>query len=292
MSYYLNYLEHYKNLNLHLSQICDWIKRNQADSIYHNLNNAEKEILNIKPLLTDIQSIDNASFEATLKNIVRQKAKILDAYEVWFSEAEFIGDKQAFEAPDVIVLLGASHRAMNIRLVESLPLLKRHTDSVVVFSGGGFLPVESEADYMHKEAIKAGLKNTMLTEKTSMDTIGNALFTKFELKKNGLLERANRILIITSRFHTLRAYYYFKNILNNQNDRAVAVYGVQTTCTKLQSIIAHELQSEYEAQKKLDLFNSQRINPVDDQAILLKLFFKHKLYENRYDILNHYLALS
>ena len=145
---------------------------------------------------------------------------------------------------------------------------------------------------MYKKAIKAGLKNTMLTEKTSMDTIGNALFTKFELKKIGLLERANRILIITSRFHTLRAYYYFKNILNNQNNRAVAVHGVQTNCTQLQSIIAHELQSEYEVQKKLDLFNSQRINPVDDQAILLKLFFNHKLYKNRYDILNHYLALS
>lgn len=289
MSYYQRYLAHYQNLNLHISQILEWVKSNRIDPIFHSLISAEIEINFIKPYLLDISALEPESFDNALSNIQIQKDKILTFFEDWFEQHIFLGDAKAFESPDVAVILGASKSILDIRLKESIHMLKKHPTIPIVFSGGGFSSLESEAQYMKDKAQAAGLKNPMILERKSMDTLGNALFSKLELIRKGKFSNINKILIFTSRFHTPRALQYFKQIFNTNRIFAIATYGIATSDHDLKKLSAHELISEYQAFSTLNIFELHSNNPIDDQAILLKLFKNHHLYQNRFDILERYL---
>ena len=59
---------------------------------------------------------------------------------------------------------------------------------------------------MQMRAREAGLKNPMLIKDKSMDTLGNALFSKFELIQERRLSQIKKVLVYTSNFHTPRAY--------------------------------------------------------------------------------------
>lgn len=132
----------------------------------------------------------------------------------------------------------------------------------------------------------------MILEDKSMDTLGNALFSKFELIKERRLSKINKVLIFTSHFHTPRALHYFKRIYNSDHARLIAAYGIATEDSNLKKITAHELNSEYQADTGLGIFDTHLNNPIDDQAILLRLFKNHALYQKRYDILKRYLKIA
>lgn len=84
MSYYQRYLKYYKNLNLHISQISEWIKNNRIDRIFHSLISAQNEINFIKPYLLGVSSLKPDAFDSALDNIETQKDKILNFFENWF----------------------------------------------------------------------------------------------------------------------------------------------------------------------------------------------------------------
>lgn len=292
MSYYQNYFKYYAQLNIHIAQISEWIKNKQIDRIYHSLLSAEKEIEFIYPILKELNCLSDESVEQALANLAIQKDKILSFFESWFDQHLFSGDALAFESPDIAILLGANQPILDHRIKESIPYFERHPKLPVLFSGGGFSSIQSEAAYMHMRAKEAGLKNPMLTEDRSMDTLGNALFSKFELLKKQVGFPINKILILTSRFHIPRALHYFKYIFNSDYTRSIAAYGIATEDSNLKRIIAHELTSEYQADRQLGIFDNHPNNPIDDQAILLKLFKNHALYQKRYDILERYLSIA
>ena len=292
MSYYQRYLKYYKNLNLHISQISEWIKNNRIDRIFHSLISAQNEINFIKPYLLGVSSLKPDAFDSALDNIETQKDKILNFFENWFKEHRFLGDAKAVEDPDVAIILGATKPVLDIRLTESIKLLKHHPDTLIVLSGGGFLSLKSEAEYMKGKVLDAGLTNPILLEDKSMDTLGNALFSKFELKRKKQLSKIDKILILTSRFHTPRALHYFKQTFNTQQTFAIAAYGIHTSDHDLKKLSAHELIAEYQAYATLNLLETHPSNQIDDQAILLKLFKNHDLYKNRFDILERYLKDS
>ncbi|MFL2848224.1 MAG: YdcF family protein [Coraliomargaritaceae bacterium] len=292
MSYYQRYLKHYQNLNFHISQILEWIKNNRIDYIFHSLISAESEINFIKPYLLEISALDLESVEDALNNIQAQKEKILSFFENWFEEHNILGDAKAFKAPDVAIILGVSQPILDIRLKESFKILEKYPDTLVIFSGGGFSTLKSESKYMKEKALAVGLKNPMVLESKSMDTLGNALFSKFELMRKKNISNINKILILTSRFHTPRAFHYFKRIFNTHHFSAIAAYGIPTNDHNLKKLTAHELISEYRAYSTLNIFKTHPNNPIDDQAILLKLFKNHPLYQNRFDILERYLKDS
>ena len=145
---------------------------------------------------------------------------------------------------------------------------------------------------MQMRAREAGLKNPMLIEDKSMDTLGNALFSKFELIQERRLSQIKKVLVYTSNFHTPRALHYFKRIYISDYAHSIVAYGITTEDSDLKKITAHELISEYRADTRLGIFDSHPHNPIDDQAILLKLFKNHDLYQKRYDILERYLKIA
>ena len=139
------YLKYYKNLNLHISQISEWIKNNRIDRIFHSLISAQNEINFIKTYLLGVSSLKPDAFDSALDNIESQKDKILNFFENWFKEHRFLGDAKAVEDPDVAIILGATKPILDIRLTESIKLLKHHPDTLIILSGGGFLSLKSEA---------------------------------------------------------------------------------------------------------------------------------------------------
>lgn len=292
MSYYQNYLKHFAKLNFHISQISEWIKRNQIDYIYNALLLAEKEIQFVQPILKELNDPAPELFEHALTNITKQKDTVLSFFESWFENNPFLGDALAFKSPDLAILLGASQTILEHRTQAAIEYLKNYPNIPILFSGGGFSSTESEAVIMQRYAQEAGLKNPMLLEDKSMDTLGNALFSKLELIRGHQLSKINKVLILTSHFHTPRVLHYFQRIYNSDHARSIAAYGIATPNINLRKITAHELTSEYRADTRLGILDTHPKNPIDDQAILLKLFKNHALYQNRYDLLERYLPIA
>jgi uncharacterized SAM-binding protein YcdF (DUF218 family) len=54
----------------------------------------------------------------------------------------------------------------------------------------------TEADYMHAQLKKAGIKNEFILETLSMDTLANALFSKIMLRQDSKLSTIKNIEII------------------------------------------------------------------------------------------------
>ena len=62
----------------------------------------------------------------------------------------------------------------------------------------------------------------MLIEDKSMDTLGNALFSKFELIQERRLSQIKKVLVFTTNFHTPKALHYFKRIYNSDYAHSIA----------------------------------------------------------------------
>lgn len=105
---------------------------------------------------------------------------------------------------------------------------------------------------------------------------------------NAQLSKEVRILVVTSRFHTLRSLFYFEQVFGNQYE--IAVHGVRTTYSDTEKISMHEMMSAYKSVNTLGIFNQE--SPLDDQDILLKIFQHHTLYQNRYDLIRKFLKIA
>lgn len=102
-------------------------------------------------------------------------------------------------------------------------------NSFLVMSGSWSLLLEQKPKYTEAEAMKAYvIKNgvnekSVLVEKESKDTIGNAYYIKTcFLTPNKITD----IIVITSDFHTKRAEYIFKFVLGN--DYNIKIFGSET----------------------------------------------------------------
>lgn len=124
------------------------------------------------------------------------------------------------------------------------------------------------ADAMRNYAIKMGNINpeSILTEKNSRDTVGDAIFTK----KNIALKRGwKNILVITSDYHVSRTHIIFNYIYGNSCD--IEVKGITTDVANEQLKIENtSLMAFYDTFKGIEA--------GDDALIYERLYKKHPLY--------------
>lgn len=289
--YYRTLLLEWRDKQIEKATLQKEMEQDTIQELYHQIFSIQAKLEGVRPLLTAKNIIDDSLFAQSLNNIAHQLEIILEFFDEWFETHSFLGSHDAYRNPNVIIVLGCHRPVLDIRIRGAIEYAQDFPDAALVLSGGGFSTASTESSYMKKAFEDSGLKNTLYTEETSMDTIGNALFSKFLLLSQHLLKPNCRIVLITSSFHTVRALNYFKQIFNINQPFPLAAKGIKTQDTGLRKTAAHELISEYQASNHEGVLGSLEAVPHNNQDILLNLFLYHKLYLNRYDILRRYLGV-
>ncbi|WGK68906.1 YdcF family protein [Candidatus Haliotispira prima] len=291
-SFYYRFLSQLSELDFNDESCQHHLANSSLDDELIKIIDGTKQVRQLESLLSCMKEIPKDLFAKALQNLQEQQDKILYFYEGLFEDKEFIGSDKAYNNPDVIIILGCNKTILDLRVKCAIPYFRAHPDSYAILSGGGFSATETESDYMLTLLEREDIKNKVIQEKVSMDTLGNALFTKLLLKNRNILRPNLKILLVTSSFHAPRAIHYFNTVYNNSESFEIAVKGVKTTDHDLKKLMIHELSTEYQAESTLGIFTGNKKDPVDDTAILVRLFQNHGLYKNRYDILREFLHIT
>ena len=251
------------------------------------------DITQVKQFSKIFAQSNDETIQVLIKKILihlnQQKEIILNFYIHYFKSNSIIGDKSVSQHPDLIVVLGCNRPSLDKRISYAIQIANQHPSAPILLSGGGFNIDMTEADYMHAQLKKAGIKNEFILETLSMDTIANALFSKIMLRQDSKLSTIKNIEIITSKFHLPRALYYFKTIFNSLESKSGFNFCAQgpTTATadQVEFLSNHELSTEFDAMQTLSVFNNPKKHPIDDMQSLIELLKNHNLYQTRYDIL-------
>ena len=154
-------------------------------------------------------------------------------------EPAFLGDPEAYQAPDLIVILGATPAALDARLRTALPLVARCPDVPILASGGG-RTFASEAETMTRFLVEHGVPRSRIhPEDLSLDTVGNAVFSKRLIQAQGLAD--GKILVVTSSFHAPRSLFLFRKVFGPATAVAVALAPTPGGDAALERLLDSEL---------------------------------------------------
>ncbi len=126
------------------------------------------------------------------------------------------------------------------RTKSAISIVKKFTQIPVVLSGGEFNLIKTEAQQMYDIFKRTNIdKKRLILELVSMETIGNALFSKLQLKRLRLLKTPVKLLIITSKFHTHRSLDYFNYVFWRLHK--IAIHGVETITNSKTKLKNHNM---------------------------------------------------
>ena len=163
-----------------------------------------------------------------------------------------------------------------IRRLEKAVELQRLTEDRIIMSGRwtyiyDYTPIKTEAQAMKECAVSLGAKpGSIIIEEKSMDTLGNAVFSKKMIEK---MAGVRAVTVITSEFHLERSRYIFESVFGSSFD--ITLVGAKST--KSEESLAQRQQFE---QKTLSVIKRifRSLTPGDD-AELERVFDKlHPLY--------------
>ncbi|MGF1683302.1 YdcF family protein [Photobacterium minamisatsumaniensis] len=290
MSYYLRLVVELKNVKINKNEVFDLIKSYRLDVFYFDLLYKTTELRKVKRYLIESGIIIEKDISLALSQSNYTLSYLLSCLVEWYGDRNYIGNTESFLNPDIIIILGAdSHENLFPRIEKSEKIIKDNPNSILVLSGGGFSLSESESRTMLTYVESYGITNEIILEEDSMDTIGNAFFSKLKLEKHALQHSKSKVLVITSAFHSLRSHRYFDLILGDR--WKVATHGVRTIFNEceIKKRNVHELSTQKQAENILKFIENEKTNNND---LILKLFFEHDLYKNRYDLLRKFLSDS
>ena len=257
-------------------------------TLYSQLKTQRDWARSLLPLVTDKEppTVAANNLERLITNI--------QTFHSRYAEQTPLGDKAAYEQPDVIVILGANRSVLEKRLAFALPLIEAFPASTVVLSGGG-RTIELEAAVMRDYLIAKGVAaHRLVMESDSLDTVGNAVFTSMTLARKP--DSGSKVLLVTSSFHAPRALFLFQNILNKRFQ--IAVTSVPQDTANPSQRVDSELQQQ--ATSINDLFTwavtpgRQSLNAPSVSgacSVFYQVLLNHKLYSSRWDLSRKYADL-
>ncbi|MES2355110.1 MAG: YdcF family protein [Pseudomonadota bacterium] len=255
---------------------------------YASINKHFDWLQQIKPGISDSGAILAA--ENRLQEIAK---RIRQTFYSSYEDKSYIGDLRAYKRPDVIVMLGAIRSVSEQRLERTLALARQFPEASIVMSGRGrgvYLDAAAMKDYLIANGVTA---DRLISEEDSLDTIGNAVFTKLILRESAI-SRSN-ILLVTSDFHGPRAVYLFSAIFGPHYHVAAALQPFSNSSPELMVRIIHAELTQIAtfANQMLTLpalpgaIASTSLHG-DESAVLFQMLLNHDLYQSRWEIAHRY----
>lgn len=195
---------------------------------------------------------------------------------------------------EIVIVLGCKDKnEQSKRVNNAIYYVTNSSQNVkaVLFSGGGYNINKSEAQLMNEEfASKCKLNIPIYCEEDSMDTVGNALFSRHTIDSN-LLHSLNKqyiIKVFTSTFHVKRTYEIFAHVFDPSSLTVIGSndYGFND------SLIESELKSTILSDNSIFTIkcgeNANKLTHNDWKMSMIQLFLNHDLYKKRYDLMRKY----
>ncbi|MFJ9450884.1 YdcF family protein [Herbaspirillum sp. NPDC101397] len=182
-----------------------------------------------------------------------------------------------FDATIVLANLMDQYGVLNdetrSRLEKGCLTITERRSPVLITCGWNYRPdsVICIADAMRTHAVeKLNLSgDKILTEKTSRDTVGDAVFTK---KNFALPQNWRRILVVTSAYHASRTQQIFEFIYGGQ-------YKIQTLSAPSEMNEKLKLSEAASLSAFMDTFHG--VSPGDDAGIFDRLVTAHPFYNGQ-----------
>jgi uncharacterized SAM-binding protein YcdF (DUF218 family) len=202
-----------------------------------------------------------------------------------------MGDNIAYQKPEILIVLGANQKVLIERLQKALEVAKKFPDIPLVLSGGG-RTVQLESAFMYNFLVTKGIRHDrLIREEFSLDTVGNAVFSKFLIREAKLANRKN-ILVITSSFHGPRSLYIFKEVFGPNYAIAVAVQPTRVSPPTLETRAISELNGEiylkntiFNMPFEITAWSTKNYKLTGDECgILAQMFIYEPFYMSRWDI--------
>jgi uncharacterized SAM-binding protein YcdF (DUF218 family) len=231
-------------------------------------------------------------------NIKTRIKQIATAY-LKATHCPFLGNELAWEKPDLIIILGTISPGVEERMEFAIPIIHRFPNIPLILSGGG-QQLTSEASimkmYLHKKKI---MLKCIYKETDSLDTQGNAIFSKFLMQEHNLLDY-RKILLITSDYHGPRSLHYFQCVFGPTYSIAVALSPSNFEEQDLEKLVHEEMTSLIRCDKEIFTLyrNLQEGESLcqslegDEISIYYQLLTQHPMYRMRWDLIRRYAHLT
>jgi len=175
----------------------------------------------------------------------------------------------------VVIVLGYNCNCEEIvgRVETGIAVFRKIKADYIVFSGGATLPntTTTEAKFMAEYAIKRKIdKSRIILEEESLDTIGNAYFSRKILEKLNI--KPELVVVVSSCYHMKRVRYIFTKVFGRSSNL------VFEYCFSVNNRKMAELE-EKKLKRALNFF--QNLEDGDLSAIEEKLFTQHELYKTK-----------
>ena len=160
------------------------------------------------------------------------------------------------------------------RTEKGIEIFKDGIVKTITLSGGYErlvdLEIPTHAEAMKKFAIEKGVpESKIIIEEKSLDTVGQAIFTKRYL---AIPQKWKKIIVISSDYHIERVRAIFEFVYGKNFKISFVTTPTEGDRTKIRAKEKESLQSFYETFKD--------VNPWDDKKIFETLFAKHPYYKN------------
>lgn len=149
--------------------------------------------------------------------------------------------------------------------------------------GEAFCYDEFHADKMKEHAVSLGVpEERIFLERESLETVGQAVFTKLLFKRSPELRR---ISVVSSDYHIPRVRHIFEHVYGPAF--ALSFDGVP-------SGLAQDGDTAGRERRSLDMFNSAfgKITPGDDRRMIETLFTEHIIYRNLQRLVRDYTGVD
>ena len=257
----------------------------------------------LKQLAKLLPSNQRKQMEKARRNLESNCQRIISEYANYFQEYDHIGDELQ-GSPDYVIILGANDPAvLHTRTQKGIEIARKHPTAKFILSGGGVWTGETEAQKMQEIFMNQCDDSCQIyKEEDSLDTIGNAMFSKLLIVQNGWMLRNRHIMIITSDYHAIRVLSIFRRIFAPKTPIIVEV--IRTPSFEQQHILPeltvremstahHSNFSIFRPEGSLVRLEQVKHSPQepktwDESEIFYHILMKHNMYKNRFDLLRKY----
>ena len=239
----------------------------------------------ISPFMTDSEICASAK-----RNLEDYIERITKAY-IDIIQSPFIGETD----PDILIVLGTVSPHIEARLNLTLELAKQFPHLPIILSGGGrqiALEAEAMEDYLKNKGLTS---DRLYQEVDSLDTRGNAVFSKFLMREKGLMDCRN-ILLITSDFHAPRALRYFQCVYGKNFNISVALSKTDCQIEEMTKLVQGEMGGLVQSNDETFTLHrsSQDGEPLcqnlegDETSIFYQMLTHDPLYRMHWDLARRY----